>query len=242
MLMTIYGDSLSMPRAVAHVDVSQMYFEHIKEWYMTTHPGQQVYHYNRSIGGASIDLLWQKFWSDTPYFEGIDPKILIIQSGVVDCSPRPLPHWARAFLSTWPSCLRQPIVDFLHRHRPQLLNAGLCWYRTSRQAYEKVIKTWLTTAAPLYQRIYVVNICPTNEAIEQHSPGFSASISAYNQTIKDVIDAMGLGKIKLIDIHGVIKQQGHIDQMINVKDGHHLTAAGHALIAQLIKEDLCQHL
>ena len=57
----------------------------------------------------------------------------------------------------------------------------------------------------------------------------------YNGLIEQSVRATGKENIRLIDVHAAIQQsENGIRRFINQNDGHHITAEGHQLYADLL--------
>jgi hypothetical protein len=235
-LIRVYGDSLSLPRVAESVAYHQTYPELLAERWRIAFPDAQVHLYNSSFSGASAPALYQTMRSDAFYFGKPGGDILVVQCGIVDCAPRPLPVWLRALVSRLPNVLRERVVRFLHNHRADLLKLGLSWTVTNRQDFVANMKQCLALAAD-FDRTYVINIAPTNPEMEAHSPGLSASISDYNRLIEEAVTNANISRMALIDVHdAILKQPQGVNECISKVDGHHLTPAGHRLYARMIQE------
>lgn len=228
MIVQYYADSLGLSRP-GIVTLEQRYIYLFEQWLRENYK-EDIFFINRARRGSTIDKCYEIFREDEEYITW--PKdILIIHEGVCDCAPRPISQSLRRFISKLPPFLKVRIIGFLHRRRASLLKKGFVHYLISKNDYERILTEWLLHAVKNFKRIYLFNIAPTNDQIEAHSPGFSASIEAYNQIIKKVIRSIADPNIILIDVYSVIKDQTSIDDVITKEDGHHLTALAHRLYA-----------
>ena len=85
------------------------------------------------------------------------------------------------------------------------------------------------------ERVYVINIPPTNETTEAHTPGFSDSIKLYNELIHNAAQSVPSANVFLIDVFRAIHTMPKgISTHIIKSDGHHITLEGHKLYAHLI--------
>lgn len=232
LLLRVYGDSLSLPRPADGVFHGDVYPELIRDALEAAHPGLRVSVWNRSRGGASIGELHTSYRQDSAYFDLAEPSILVIQCGIVDCAPRPVPPGVREKIGRLPTLLRWLVAKCLHVARPFLLRAGIRWRATESDDFEHRLLAWIRDACSGKARVYVVNIAPTLPAIDAHSPGLADSIHAYNEAIRR---AAGAGGAVLIDVYGAIRSQpeGSGDH-INRQDGHHITRRGHRLYADML--------
>jgi acyl-CoA thioesterase I len=236
LLVRVYGDSLGMPRISAGVPFYRSYSELLRAALDELFPTQKVCVYNRSRGGFSILTFWDDYRQDSIYFGSLG-GILVLQLGIVDCAPRPVPERVRRIIARLPLPLRDAVVRFLHHNRARLLRSGLSWRLVNPKRFAATYCDWLRAATQEFDRIYVLNIAPTIPKMEAHSPGLTASIELYNQIIADTVDQVGNQKIVLVDVHsGILKSPGGIASLITQDDGHHITSEGHRLYARMIAE------
>lgn len=237
LILFIYGDSLGMPRFFNNIYFDKTYPELIQQWYKMQKIDQDVYLYNRSQGGVNIEFLHEQFVKDSNYFGDFGEKVLILQCGVVDCAPRPIPAWLRRKISKLPGIVRTPIVEFLHNNRSKILNTGVKWKATFPYRFKSIYRSWLRQAVNEFSRVYIFNILPTIDSIEKHSPGFGRSIKEYNNLIGDTVSFVQTDNLCLIDVYKLIMEDNYnIEKFINNKDGHHLTIEGHKLFRDLFIE------
>ena len=236
LLFHVYGDSLSLPRPEDGIPFIHTYPELIRCAFEQLQPKSKVYIYNRSMGGATIKSLFNIFIQDYDV-GGECQNVLIIQSGIVDCAPRPIPALLRTVLSHLPIRVRSRIVKFLHEHRRIILRCGFSWRYTSPAVFKATLSSWLVRAAPNFRRIYVINIPPTMQVMEDHSPGLSASIELYNNIIEQVVKSVGVTHVHLVNVyHTIQKHPDDVALYINPKDGHHITLKSHYLYSEMVMQ------
>jgi len=230
----LYADSLGLPR-IGKVTVNERYIELLLR-YWEEHHAEGVSCLDRARCNYTIVDLYSWFSEDNKYF-GKEGDVMILQEGVVDCAPRPLPRKIRTVISKSPRLLRRIIVKFIHKNRATLQNYGFKFTLTKPDDFYLHYFNWLNEIKEVFNRIYIINIAPTNENIEKHSPGFTENVSKYNKLIAKAIANVNSDKIKLIDIHSLILNSEHsLDDLILPEDGHHITALGHSLYANKIIE------
>lgn len=233
LLLRVYGDSLSMPRISEGIGYFDTYPELVRRAIALDNPALRVAVFNRSKGGVPIEELHALFTQDGAYLGKARADILIIQCGIVDCAPRPVPPRVKAGIGKLPTPLRWLAAKFLHYARPYLLRAGFKWRETGVEQFEAVLDYWLDKAADAVCRIYVLNIAPTTPAMEKHSPGLSAGIESFNGAIARAIALHPLAT--LVDVHGAMQRPGEGESpYISGTDGHHITRQGHRLYADMI--------
>lgn len=235
LLVRIYGDSLSLPRTQDQVPPSTVYSESVREFLVRRYPDKNVSVFNRSVGGATIGELFANYKKDNGYF-GEGPTLIVIQSGVVDCAPRPVPLVVRKLIGKLPGPLKKRVIKWLHDNRARLLNKGILFRLTDPEAYRKTLVEWIKLAQDKSLAILVVNIAPTNDATEDHSPRFKESILLYNQIIKDSVTKSGSKQVQVIDVFSEI-ESGGVDSLI-LADGHHLTVAAHKIYSEKVCKSL----
>jgi hypothetical protein len=236
MIVQYYSDSLGLARP-GIVKMSQRYIYLFQEW-LKDNIDEDVFVIDRAKGGATIDKLFTAFGEDESYIDEAK-DILIIHAGICDCAPRPVPLRLRNIISRLPAFLRIRVVNYLHRNRARLIKSGFIYYNTDKEKFGQILSSWLSQAVNNFRRIYVINIAPTNEETENHSPGFQRSISVYNEIIESVVNKTDNSKIILIEINQVIsKSDQSLDDLISKKDGHHLTSLAHMIYAnELIRRE-----
>ncbi len=229
----IYADSLALPR-LNFVEKNARYLSLLKKKWLTLY--QDIEIIERAKGGSTITDLYEVYCHDNSYF-GQTADVMILHVGICDCSPRPIPGILRKIIARLPSFLKKMVIYFLHKNRAVLLKLGLSWKHTPPKLFRKILSKWISEAALNYKKIYVITIAPTNDYFEKHSPGWTKSINAYNDLIKNVIEGSNTKNINLIDIHKIIINDiKNIDSYILKEDGHHLTTTAHEIIAAKLIE------
>lgn len=235
MKIALYGDSLALPRQKI-VDESERYISLIEDRLRGKEYRIKVQTIDRSKGGVIINELLEMLQHDLGYFT-YPGDFAILHCGIVDCAPRPVDLKQRAFISKLPGFIKYRVINYLHKNRSRILRKGRSHVVTKPDSFEKYYLNLLELLGKNYRRVYVLTICPTNQAIEEHSPGFTKNINQYNSIIKNVVHSTGDPKIKLIDVHAYISQDlEHINNYILKEDGHHITPLTHAWIAKEILE------
>lgn len=234
LLMRVYGDSLSLPRANDGIPHRHSWAELVTDGLRARNPKLAVSLYNRSGGGLTISALHERYLHDCSYFGTPQHQLLVIQCGIVDCAPRPIPATVRSLIGKLPGRARAPIISALHHLRPSLLKAGLSWRLTPPGRFSKVLSQWLAHAASQHSRVFVVNIAPTVPTIASHSPGLEQNIAAYNSLIATAVKQAPARTAVLINIHDVITRKGNVATWVSAADGHHITSEGNQLYAELV--------
>jgi hypothetical protein len=229
----LYGDSLALPRP-NYVKSGDRYIAGLSSWWLGQEGVRRIDLCDHAKGSSTVADLYQWFQHDNGYYDE-SGDVLIIQCGIVDCAPRPVPRWLRRRIPKLPAVLRKPTIQFLHNNRARILAATGGWQQLNAAEFRLFYGRWLAEAVNNFSRIYVINIAPTNQATEVRSPGFTRSIAEYNAIISDVLASLKRDNVFLIDVNALIgKDSENIDNFIVSEDGHHLTALSHQLITEAI--------
>lgn len=215
----------------------RVYAELLADMLQSASPDRRVYVYNRSFSGATITSIGETCHSDSFFFGSSGNDVMILQCGIVDCAPRPLPGKVRSLLSRLPEKQRNKVVRFIHRNRARILSSGLSWKITPPQKFAAELKALLAKVSREFSRVYVINIAPTTPETDAHSPGLSGSLVEYNAILQDTVERLALSNVTLIDVHRRIESEPEgISRFISQIDGHHITPAAHQLYADAILE------
>lgn len=221
---------MARPRMVS---MQQRYIQLFTDW-LRQQDANPVCLMDRAKGGATLIELHQQFLHDESYIAG-RKDILIVHAGIVDCAPRPVPLGVRRVIGRLPAPLKNKIVSLLHHNRARLMEAGFRYHLTDRSVFGDVVASWMNEAINLFERVYLFNIAPTNEAIERHSPGLTQSIDAYNLALSSCAGSFKTQDVNLIDVGALFAESGHdLDTLIDPQDGHHLTALAHRICADAL--------
>jgi hypothetical protein len=229
----IYSDSLAFRRVGQPADLGFAYPFVLKEL-LETRLGLRVNLLVRGRGGARIGQLREFLNSDSGFFsfESAGRNIAVFQVGIVDCAPRPFTYALVPLLKRI-RFFGPRIIAILRKDRSRL--QGLWSYvltpkKKFAREYAAIIR--LSKAAMLEPIAVGMPLPPA--AIEERSPGFCASVIAYNETIRTALpDAF-------CDIESKVRAADR--EKLLMQDGHHLTEAGHQLYAECIFEVLTARL
>lgn len=229
--IALYGDSLSLPRP----GVVQNGQRHIMRLHDTLEPrlGMIVDVLDRGEGATTISALKGKITHDKHYFR--DRGFLaLLQSGIVDCAPRPVADSTREKIGKLPSFIRKRIIKYLHNNRTKIVLKRF-YVRTDLSTFQKEYEASLAILKKCYEHTFCVNICPAPESFEKVSPGVTKQIENYNQVIQAAASAAGA---KLVDVNAMIRSGGDIYDYIVRDDDHHITALTHEWIHANVLEQL----
>lgn len=229
----IYGDSLSIPRP-GLVEPQERYFSILLDWWRKQESVEYIDLLERSKASTTVLSASEFFRHDLAYY-GKEMDVLILHFGICDCAPRPVPRWVRDKISTLPEFFKNIVVKFIHTNRSRMQKSGMVWRVVEPKPFKASLSAILKDAVPNAGRIYLINIAPTTETIEKHSPGFQKSISLYNDILHKVVESFQADNLYLIDGYSIIEDQPEKkDLYITKEDGHHLTALTHRIFSEEI--------
>lgn len=233
--IALYGDSLALPRQKI-VDERERYIALLEDSLRTKNLSSKIQLLDRSKGGTTIADLVDMLNHDLGYFT-YPGDLAILHCGIVDCAPRPVDLKQRALISKLPGFIKYRVIHYLHKNRSRILRKGKSHVVTKPDSFENLYTSILELLLKNYRQVFVINICPTNQTIEEHSPGFTKNINLYNTIINKVLQAINNPKANLIDVHAFITDNlENIDRYVLKEDGHHITPLTHSWIAQRIVE------
>lgn len=234
--IALYGDSLALPRK-GIVNYNERYLFLVQKWLIDNFNIEYIEIKDRAKGAATITELLSQYEHDAGYFE-LPGDIIIFQTGIVDCAPRPINENTRQIVSKLPLWIKNRIVNYLHNNRSKILKKGKFYVKTEKELFYTTLKTLINKATQDYKRVYLITICPTNDKTELHSPGFTKNINFYNAIIKNVFQETEKPNLFLIDINKYINERYlDIDKYVLKDDGHHITSLTHSIISNQIIEN-----
>lgn len=211
MKIQIFSDSLALPRAIPQ-----------KVLYEETYPAMLSKNHvvaQYSKGAAIIkDLLDQ-----TDYYKMFEPDVVFIQSGIVDCAPRPFTLFEEHFFKL--NLFTKGCKAILKRvTKPWLRNIRkVAW--TPPKKFKELAATFKTVYPDI--PVYAIGILPARDGYEKELKGITKRIDQYNQILKEVFAP------RFIDTSD-IPSEGIMS------DHHHLTAVGHRFIYEKIVKALSE--
>jgi len=228
-VLRIYGDSICLPRVHQGLSLSETYPKLLLQHCRTTHRSASLL--NRAEAGKTIRDHSACCLVDNVRFGPGSDHILVIQCGVVDCAPRPLPPHIRRRLE------RKPVISFLHRNRPTLLRIGFSFQKVPPVLLKNLLRDGLSDTVVNFNYIVLLTIQPVTDNAEAHSPGWRDNINIYNDMIRDT--AALFPNIKVVDIFSILWAKREVlGSYIDPTDGHHLQSSGHRLNFENIRSAL----
>jgi len=156
---------------------------------------------------------------------------IVVQTGIVDCAPRPYPHFIAKLIDV---CVSMPTYRKIERFTHQRL---LWLYRrpwVSESAFSAAAERLVQTA---YQhnptlRVFFIPVAPPTRTIVKSLPGIDTAAERYNAIltakVKTLSPKFGCQCLTPFD------SANSLD--VTIDDGHHLSSLGHELIADAIAQ------
>lgn len=172
-------------------------------------------------GGTSTDLVGHAL----AYFSEWQPDVVIVQAGIVDCRPEPLPKFFRIFLQEFERLQR--LKAFLYSPKVMRLLLRLSSSdNVSIAKFQRNLKK-LRATFPGAQLFWIEIFTTSSGDYESSRPGIIQRIQKYNQALRSIL------KDRLIEV------QDGINLVNGMNPDHiHLTAAGHRIVFEKIQERL----
>lgn len=225
MRILILGDSLPFPRPHKGQPVDVTWPTLIKAQL----PGADVW--LRATPRSCILDVIKEFFFFTDSLPDFD--VIIVQTGIVDCAPRPYSRWIYKFLETFLGMVRlRKIERFSHDHLLWLY--GHPW--VSQNAFAKAIRQMVETTHeknPALTTLFVP-IAPPTRTIVGTLPGIDHAAALYNKILEREMYALG-GEFPC---HCVQPFTNSDPFEITIEDGHHLSVTGHRLIAEALVAEI----
>ena len=207
MRILILSDSLSLPREKPEAcSFEDTWPEQIRQTGNIIH---QV-----SIGGATSSDIYRQ----CSYHASFNPDVVIVQVGIVDCSPR--------FLSKTEQQILRKIPVF-GKKLIQVMNKK--WIRKIRRLTYTSIELFAKNIHSIIQyfknsQFIVIGIVPPDSRYEDQMPGITRNIFLYNEVLEKA-------KASFISLQNMPQKGVMIDH-------HHLNNLGHKYIAGEIEKIL----
>lgn len=201
MRIQIFSDSLALPRETPQ----EVYYEE-------TYPAKLqkdhiVVQYSK--GAGTIDELF----GQTFYLKMFSPDVVIIQTGIVDCSPRPFTKFEEHFFKL--NIFTKGIKAILKRLTKSWLRnlRKVAWTspKNFRFYCNQFLETYLNTP------VFAIGILPPREEYEKQLKGITKRIELYNGILKEVFGENYIDTSDMPDT-GIMS------------DHHHMTVVGHQFI------------
>lgn len=207
-IVLILTDSLAFPRSEPEVvHYEQTWVALLKRYF----PQIDFVHCGR--GGATIVDLFKH----SSYYHGtIQPALVLVQAGIVDCAPRALSVIEQQVLQRLP--IVGPLVLALVRKNAARLR---CWRGMSYTSLASY-KAWIQAYERTFASVHWIGILPADSEYESRVQGISAAIDRYNAALR----------------RGNFISTADFTSSDIMSDHHHLNVAGHQRLAALLAETI----
>lgn len=219
----VYSDSLAFRRSEQPQDLRFTY-PFVLQRAIESRLGIRANLIMRGNGGATIVDVHATLRRDTGYFAG-DPRaanVAVIQCGIVDCAPRPFTYAFVPVLRMVP-LVGDRLLGTLVKNRPVIQQLG-SYRAVSKRRFAKEYRALARTCQIASMRPVAIGMPLPTDAIERRSPGFRASVAAYNELIRQAVPEA------YCDVERGIPDAERERYLLG--DGHHLTELGHRLYAE----------
>ena len=189
-------------------------------FYENTYPFMLSQHYQVfqcSIGGATI----RELVDQAHYYRQYKPDIVILQSGIVDCSPRAYTKNEEWFLNlcVFTKAFRKFLSKTITTRRLRRIRKRV-WTKESK--YKEECNRYVTLFPN--SQCYVLSII-VSPACETVNPGMFGNVEKYNRLLKDLFKEKYIN-LEEMPVSGIMS------------DFHHLNSEGHLYVAEAIKNAL----
>lgn len=213
-------DSLGLPReSPDKVTYEKTYINILRNFLKQEIPDVELI--SISIGGGSIEDLSRQLLG---YYKAAKPDLVILQSGIVDCSPRMFKKSELALLQIFP-LLGKVVFRLTKSFKTKIRKYRKISY-TSPYDFEESIKRLKKAFG---NHIYWLGILPSNNKYESLVPGISKNIDLYNRLIKKSYQHQFID-LTNFPVNGISQ------------DHHHLNELGHQFLAEHLKAFLLSKL
>lgn len=217
--LVIIGDSLAMPRPEVPYELTYPYLLKGK-----LGPRWEVINRARRANRIDVQMEEQNLCDDIFWLE---PDIVVVHLGIVDCAPRLFSVRQRHLLERIPAVVRYRIIGVASRHRAFLTKHFPKQY-VPLGAFEQLYEALIARLRNLNMYTITCNIADTSEKNKSRSFGFAQNIRMYNRVIEDASWRHGA---KLIDCYRLSREiEGFL-----LEDGIHLSPRG----AMAVAEEIC---
>ena len=205
----ILTDSLAFPRTLPEeVKYSETYISLLKHKF----PEIDFIHYGH--GGSTLPNLYEY---SSYYHETLDPFLVIIQCGIVDCAPRALTLTESQILKRIP-LFNRPLLYLVKKYSKNLRK-----YRKISYTSLDEFKTYIEMFEKIFSKIIWIGIMPPPKSYIEKVPNIEINVNQFNKLIKQK-DYINSDKY---------------DETNLMKDGHHLTKKGHMALYQDLLSQIC---
>lgn len=219
----IIGDSLSLPR-------DEVQYEETWPYLLSEKSGENFHVINLSRRASTTKRLDIE---GKDVFEYYNPDIVIIQLGIVDCSPRLMGSMESKIVSLLPKLLRKKYISIIKKVR----NRSEKRVKVKLNHYRKYLLNYIKKVNEYNCKIICLKIGNVGKSTLVKNPKINISIENYNNVLKEICSSFDLQFIDpFFNSSDVNKGEYTID------DGYHLSAKGNQVISSTIIDYLVKFL
>lgn len=212
----VLTDSLGLPRETPElVEYEETYFYQLRKEFTGAEFIQS------SIGGATINVLS----TQAEYLRLLKPNIVILQSGIVDSSPRALTQFELDLVKRIP-LISKYIAHLIRKNKSFLRKRRGITY-TSHPIFEERLKHLRNVFSEA--TIVCLGIVPANKQYEENLPGVGKNIEMFNDSLRKEFGDLFIDNSDLVET-GLMS------------DNHHLNKKGHKVVYQKLRQSLSNYL
>ena len=226
--VVILGDSLAMPRPEENVHYEETYAYKLSQFI----DGEIICRASRS-NTTLKQSGQQSLYDNLAVFE---PHVVIIQLGIVDCSPRLFGRKQAFVLSKLPDFLRSMIINIFSKHRLLLTKIRPKVY-VSQNIFEQSIDLLFKKISSLGSKAICISIASTNDRNNRRSYHFDENIKRYNSILQNRCHQFSF---EYLDFYTATSENSFL-----LDDGIHINSSGHdfltARISDLLEIDAAEN-
>ena len=223
----VITDSVGLPRPWDNIPYEDTYLHALEK-------SGDISMWVASEGGFPIVKMNNNILHLTRYLSDKMFDFGILQLGIIDCAPRPIPNRARKVIANFPTPIRNRTVNFLHKHRAFIQKNLWSFQITPVKKFRKEFDRMLGNMDRLCNHVFIIMIIPGKPSIEEHSPGLIEATQRYNQEIETI--SRKYRNTTLIDVY----EQLSADPGKYLTDDLHITKEAHKLIWDELYESMVQ--
>lgn len=230
MNILILGDSLSFPRdtyTIKETWPSLLQRNILKKIEISDH-----LFWFRAKGGSDICNVLEEIYTLSGYVQNKEFDFVIVQVGVVDCTPRPYSNLILKFLNS--NKLGLKIKTIIHKH----IKFFYLFYskpNLSIKIWKNKIEETAIALNKIAKQTIFLSIAPPGERFCKKVPKIESIIQTYNTMLFETVNHINVhGNIRVINPYEDNNFDTTTDIMQNC--GHHLTVEGHIKVSKKIVE------
>ena len=180
----------------------------------------------RIVSGATVGDIEKTASAFLPI---LAPDAVVIQLGIVDCTPRPLRESERIRLSTLrPVVLQNLVISLIHRYRAEIIGRRALIQKTPIEPFTQLFHRLAAHSRSVAEHVVALPIFPATASILRRNPRLAVEIDKYNS-------AMGMEPgIKMPKTDEVLGGFSP-DDICAAPESVHLNQQGHDLVARYVE-------